>query len=212
VLSFNNNRVIGTDYNRLRPHLCPVIPHACTIASVRRFPKVPHRLIVCIPFAGAFQRPLTAHAEARWSAVVQPAISTFQRHGTQHLLHCRSPSSFYLVPVCRQLQRAYYLDFARSRQQWSTAGRPRRTAQTRPDEPNRQANWGAQRTPARSSAGGRPQCMHIPAWKKKAVPPCNLTDANLSSVCSSVQDDAKRAQGCTCSPALTSATRRQRRA
>jgi len=41
--------------------------------------------------------------------------STFQRHGTQHLLHYWSPSSFHLVPVCRQLQRAYYLDFARAR-------------------------------------------------------------------------------------------------
>jgi hypothetical protein len=41
--------------------------------------------------------------------------STFQRHGTQHLLHYWSPSSFHLVLVCRQLQRAYYLDFARAR-------------------------------------------------------------------------------------------------
>jgi hypothetical protein len=41
--------------------------------------------------------------------------STFQRHGTQHLLHYWSPSSFHLVPVCRQLQRAYYLDLARAR-------------------------------------------------------------------------------------------------
>ena len=44
---------------------------------------------------------------------VLPTISAFQRHSTHHLLHCRSPSSFHLVPVCRQLQRAYYLDFAR---------------------------------------------------------------------------------------------------
>jgi hypothetical protein len=47
--------------------------------------------------------------------VVLPAISTFQRHGTQHLLHYWSPSSFHLVHVCRQLQRAYYLDFVRAR-------------------------------------------------------------------------------------------------
>jgi hypothetical protein len=42
-------------------------------------------------------------------------LALFSAIGTQHLLHCRSPSSFHLVPVCRQLQRAYYLDFARAR-------------------------------------------------------------------------------------------------
>jgi hypothetical protein len=63
----------------------------------------------------------STHAEARWSAVVQPAISTFQRHGTQHLLHCRPPSSFHLVPMwpcvdsCSGPVTSYYLDFARVR-------------------------------------------------------------------------------------------------
>jgi hypothetical protein len=63
----------------------------------------------------AFQRLLTAHRKPGLCVVCLPAISTFQRHSTQHLLHYWSPSSFHLVPVCRQLQRAYYLGFARVR-------------------------------------------------------------------------------------------------
>jgi hypothetical protein len=40
--------------------------------------------------------------------------STFQRHGIPHLLHYWSPSSFHFVPVCWQLRRACYPDFARA--------------------------------------------------------------------------------------------------
>jgi hypothetical protein len=51
---------------------------------------------VCIPFADAFQRLLTAHGKRPSLCVVcLPAISTFQRHSTQHLLHYRSPLSFH---------------------------------------------------------------------------------------------------------------------
>ena len=100
-----------------RRHLYHAVPlHA---PPCRRFPEGPRTdLIVCIPFASAFQRPLTAHAERRGQMECGGSTglsSAFQRHGTQHLLHYWSPSSFYLVPVCRQLQRAYYLDFARAR-------------------------------------------------------------------------------------------------
>jgi hypothetical protein len=79
--------------------------------SPQRYPPCP----VCILFAGAFQRLLTAHRKPGLWVVCLPASSAFQRHSTQHLLHYWSPSSFHLVPVCRQLQRAYYLVFARVR-------------------------------------------------------------------------------------------------
>jgi hypothetical protein len=52
---------------------------------------------VCIPFAGAFQRPLTAHAVARYGVVCLPAIRAFQRHNTQHLLRCWSLPVFAFV-------------------------------------------------------------------------------------------------------------------
>jgi hypothetical protein len=42
---------------------------------------------MCIPFADAFQRLLTAHG--------MPAISTFQRHSTCHPFHCRSFFGFH---------------------------------------------------------------------------------------------------------------------
>ena len=82
----------------------------------RRFPEGPRTdLIACIPFASAFQRPLTRQHNRpdRVWWFCRP-ISAFQRPGTQHLLHYWSPSSFHLVPVCWQLRRACYLDFARA--------------------------------------------------------------------------------------------------
>jgi hypothetical protein len=48
--------------------------------------------------------------------VVLLTTGAFQRPSSQRrLLHYWSPSSFHLFPVCWQLQRAYYLDFARAR-------------------------------------------------------------------------------------------------
>jgi hypothetical protein len=81
----------------------------------RRFPEGPRTdLIVCIPFASAFQRPLTGqHNRPDRVWWFRRPISAFQRPGTQHLLHCGFPSSFHFVPVCWQLRRACYPDFAR---------------------------------------------------------------------------------------------------
>jgi hypothetical protein len=94
-------------------------------AACRRFPEGPRTGLIagCVySVRRRFSAPAhSTHAEARWSAVVQPAISTFQRHGTQHLLHCRPPSSFHLVPMwpcvdsCSGPVTSYYLDFARAR-------------------------------------------------------------------------------------------------
>jgi hypothetical protein len=79
-------------------------------------PKVPATVPpVCILFADAFQRLLTAHRKPGLCVVVLPAVDAFQRPSSQRLLHYWSPSSFHLLPVCWQLQRAYYLDFARVR-------------------------------------------------------------------------------------------------
>ena len=81
--------------------LTPKVPRA------GGFPKVPAPTSpVCTPFASAFQRPLTAHAEARWSAVVLPAIDAFQRPSSQRLLHYWSPSGFHgkisaIITECR---------------------------------------------------------------------------------------------------------------
>ena len=103
-----------------RHYLCHAEPlratPKCYFFRAGGFPEVPATVPpVCILFADAFQRLLTAHRKPGLCKVCLPAISTFQRHSTQHLLHYWPPSSFHLVPVCRQLQRAYYLDFARVR-------------------------------------------------------------------------------------------------
>jgi hypothetical protein len=71
-----------------RRHLYHAEPlHAtpkCHFSRVGGFPKTPAPAPpVCSPFAGAFQRPLTA--------VYLPAIGTFQRHSTHHVLHYWSP-------------------------------------------------------------------------------------------------------------------------
>jgi hypothetical protein len=79
---------------RLSDVLTPQIPRGCSVQAVsRRSPHQPPP--VCIPFASAFQRPLTAHAEACRSCVVLllPAIGAFQRHSTQHLLQVSSISA-----------------------------------------------------------------------------------------------------------------------
>ena len=103
-----------------RRHLYHAEPlHAtpkCYFFRAGGFPKVPAAAPpVCILFADAFQRLLTAHRKPGLCVVCLLAIIAFQRHSTQHLLHYWSPSSFHLCPVCWQLQRAYYLDFARVR-------------------------------------------------------------------------------------------------
>jgi hypothetical protein len=51
----NPRRQIATDFSSRNSHSPPC----------RRFPEGPRTAPVCIPFASAFQRPLTAHAEAR---------------------------------------------------------------------------------------------------------------------------------------------------
>ena len=81
-----------------------------------RFPEGPRTdLIACIPFASAFQRPLTRqHNRPDRVWWFSRPISAFRRPSTQHLLHCRFPSSFHFVPVCWQLRRACYPDFARA--------------------------------------------------------------------------------------------------
>ena len=85
----------------------------------RRFPEGPRTdLVMCVfrsPVLFSARSQHTQRPDRVWWFCRPLVISAFQRHGTQHLLHCRFPSSFHLAPVCRQLQRAYYLDFARVR-------------------------------------------------------------------------------------------------
>jgi hypothetical protein len=50
---------------------------------------------VCIPFADAFQRLLTAHEKPGLCVVCLPAIRAFQRYSTRHLLRYRSPFGFH---------------------------------------------------------------------------------------------------------------------
>jgi hypothetical protein len=50
---------------------------------------------VCILFADAFQRLLTAHRKPGFCVVCLPAIGAFQRHSTQHLLHYGPPFGFH---------------------------------------------------------------------------------------------------------------------
>jgi hypothetical protein len=89
--------------------LTPKVPRA------GGFPKVPAPTPPCVFRSPALFSAHSQHTRRPDSVVFLPAIGAFQRHSTQHLLRCRSPSSFHLVPVCRQLQRACYLDFARVR-------------------------------------------------------------------------------------------------
>ena len=97
--------------------LTPKVPRA------GGFPKVPAPTPPCVFRSPALFSARSRHTQRAgqrpdrvwWFCRSAGHSSTFQRHGTQHLLHYWSPSSFHLVPVCRQLQRAYYLDFARAR-------------------------------------------------------------------------------------------------
>jgi hypothetical protein len=103
-----------------RHYLCHAEPlHTtpkCYFFRAGGFPKVPATVPpMCILFADAFQRLLTAHRKAGLCVVVLPAIDAFQHPSSQRLLRYCPPSSFYLFPVCWQLQRAHYLDFARVR-------------------------------------------------------------------------------------------------
>jgi hypothetical protein len=71
-------------------------PPRCYFFRAGSSPKAPAPVPpVCIPFADAFQRLLTAHGKPSLCVVCLPVISTFQRHSTQHLLHYRSPFSFH---------------------------------------------------------------------------------------------------------------------
>jgi hypothetical protein len=75
-------------------------PEKCYFFRAGGFPKVPAAAPpVCIPFANAFQRLLTAHRKPGLCAVGLPVISAFQRHSTQHLLHYWSPFGFHFC--CR---------------------------------------------------------------------------------------------------------------
>jgi hypothetical protein len=64
------------------------------LLSRGRFPEGPRTdpPVWRIPFASAFQRPLTAHVNAGLCVVVLPAIGAFQRPSTQYLLHYWHPS------------------------------------------------------------------------------------------------------------------------
>ena len=89
--------------------LTPKVPRA------GGFPKVPAPTSPCVFRSPALFSARSRHTQRpdRVWCVCRP-ISTFQRHSSRHLLHYWSPSSFHFVPVCWQLRRACYPDFARA--------------------------------------------------------------------------------------------------
>jgi hypothetical protein len=97
-----------------RRHLYHTEPlHSPPCRWVPEGPRTDPPCVFCSPALFSACSQHTGSPAFVW-CVCRPT-STFQRHSSRHLLHYWSPSSSHLVPVCRQLQRAYYLDFARVR-------------------------------------------------------------------------------------------------
>jgi hypothetical protein len=82
---------IATIYAMQSPSTPPRSIASLARAVSRRSPHRPPP-VWRIPFASAFQRPLTAHVNAGLCVVVLPAIGAFQRPSTQYLLHYWYPS------------------------------------------------------------------------------------------------------------------------
>jgi hypothetical protein len=88
-----NRRLLYIKQSLFMPPRTP----GCRFPRADGFPKVPAtEPPVCIPFADAFQRLLTAHRKPGLCVVCRlPAISAFQHHSTQHLLHYGPPFGFH---------------------------------------------------------------------------------------------------------------------
>jgi hypothetical protein len=86
-----------------------------TLPRAGGFPKAPAPAPPCVFCSPTLFSACSQHTGSPvlvWC--VRRPISTFQRHISRHVLHYWSPSSFHLVPVCWQLRRACYPDFARA--------------------------------------------------------------------------------------------------
>jgi hypothetical protein len=110
----NPRRQIAAFYVKQSPFTLHATPDPGVLLLARgRFPEAGGRRRplpaavppVCIPFADAFQRLLTAHGKPGLCAVCLPAIRAFaQRHSTQHLLRYSYTSSQLAEVVFRGCQ------------------------------------------------------------------------------------------------------------
>ena len=97
-------------------HWMPDVPTPkAKVPRAGGFPKAPTPTPPCVFCSPTLFSACSQHTQRpdRVRCVCRP-ISTFQRHSSRHLLHYWSPSSFHFVPVCWQLRRACYPDFARA--------------------------------------------------------------------------------------------------